>query len=669
MTINQEDALYEFLENTVEPFKTEEAFSFVRMADSRGSWKLIPEIDAFLDTRRLAFRHDKNRWLSKRGCFEASSFVIKPTRLELLNGILIPGHRCVPFANPVLLPHEYTFFWEYQAISMTNTEADPEELYPYYSIFGEEYAPQYVARDNPENESAFNEDPYEDPAEVSIHTLDMRTVYRETSFVPGDFFAVRLINWKNGSFRLEKVNAGTWSQENLDEWQQLAEQSFAASFKALGPARSTEEQVAYAYWFGGERMRNVPCYALEDFLYEKSEAIETVSYGIETRFWFAGREIPDRRTLEQSHTLPDQTSLEEMLHRSGIPISEYVVQSYVRDSFFRNEADIARIIDRIAPPSVQLGGKARNNLAQYVAEAQEEYRNTYSRFTDNQMGPIRQRVGELHSAVIDLVARLHKGEIDEAWLPKHTFVILSQIQEHAAGILEDLDVDEQAPEMELETLDNSLDSMIETYEDIRDLIEESLDSFRKVNISVVRKGAPLTGAKLCRVMQASLSGTNVWRRFIVGGSASLDILHGVLQILFQWKNRFPYKFTAQDIGGTGLPESILLDSRRKLEDLVKAGISELDYEYGKDWVLKLMFLSAAESHGPEQVLCSAGSGAPPPEDLGGPKDFGRLIAALESGRGPDWEAAVKTLGTAFDPARFDAAEYNRSLASVSISKT
>jgi hypothetical protein len=62
-----------------------------------------------------------------------------------------------------------------------------------------------VARDNPENESAFNCDPFEDPPEVSIHTLDMRNIFRETSFIPGDRFVVRSRDWKKGHFDLEKV--------------------------------------------------------------------------------------------------------------------------------------------------------------------------------------------------------------------------------------------------------------------------------------------------------------------------------------------------------------------------------------------------------------------------------------------------------------------------------
>jgi len=235
MDPNQEEAIYEFLENEIRPFTLEDITVFVQSSDHRRNTKLIPEIAALLESRKIAFRLDNRHWVSRRGCFEQAAFVITPTRLELLNGILIPGHRCVPFANPLVLPHEYEFFCKGLPIPATTTEGPPEDLYPYYCVFGEEYAPQYIARDNPENESAFNSDPYEDPPEVSIRTLDMRNIYRELAFVPGDHFVVRTLDWKEGGFELEKINKDEWSQPALDEWFKAAEGGFQDSFALLGP--------------------------------------------------------------------------------------------------------------------------------------------------------------------------------------------------------------------------------------------------------------------------------------------------------------------------------------------------------------------------------------------------------------------------------------------------
>jgi hypothetical protein len=646
MTINQEDALYDFLENVTEPFTLDDVCAFVRLIEPKRSGRLGTEIASFIETRHIAFPLGGKRWLSRRGTFEKVPFVITPTRLEIANGILIPGHRCLPFANPVLLPQEYTFLRKEGRIPVTTTESPPEDFYPFYTLFGEEYAPQYVARDNPENESAFNSDPYEDPPEVSIHTLDMRNIYRETAFVPGDHFVVSTVNWKEGIFELERVDAKAWTKEALDNWADIAEEGFRASFAYLGPGSSTEEQIAYAYWFGGERMRSLPALTTEEFLYEITNHIEVVPYGIETRFWYAGKDIPDRKDLEGVRSLPDRTVIEEILYRRGVPISEYVVQSFVRDALFRSDNNLDAIISRIIPPSANLEGRDREYLADYIMEVFREFEENYSRFADTSMGPIRQRVGELHTAVVELAAKLQKSDMDASWLPKHTFVVLSQIQGHAASIMEDLDTDEVPPQSELEAMDNSIDSMIETYEDIRDLIDEALANFRKNNIGLWQKTEkPETSS--WRIIQISLGGTGIWRRLVLPDSYTLYELADLICSIFNWNNE-EISFTVGD-GKTSIGE------------LSRRGISEFLCEIGSKWTVKCIILSWYQAKPGERISCVAGAGAPPPRFIDGPLRFRRFISALERGSDRERKLAQSELGRDYDPEGFDIDSCNRAI--------
>jgi hypothetical protein len=654
MTENQEDALYEFLENHREPFTLGDVMSFIRLLDSSRNSRLAEEIIAFIDSQNIAFRLGNGSWVSRRAYFEPLRFVISPTRSELLNGILIPGHRCVPFANPSLLPQEYQFFYRGKFIPFSPIEGPPEEFYPYYTLFGEEYAPQYVARDNPNNETAFNSDPYEDPPDVSIQALDMRNLYRELAFVPGDRFVVRTLDWKEGSFALERVGKDEWSQADLYAWQEAAEGGFEDSFKLLGPGESTEEQIAYAYWYGGERMRELPAYALEDFLYEQTDRIEIIPYGIETRFWFVGKDIPDMKGLSP---LPFLTPVEELLNSGPAPVSEYVIYSYVYDAFFRRDKDISALVKRIIPPVVKTPEDSLRLFTQYVAELYDDLSPFYSPFTDAAKGPIRQRLTELHTAVIDLAVRLGKGDINTAWLPKHTFVILSQIQGHAAGVLEDLDNEDSPTDEELESIDNSLDSMIETYEDIKELIEDALNSFRQNNLSVV-KAAKTGGDTAWRTVQVSLGGADVWRRVVLPETCSLKELHRIIQALFGWKAGYSFHFALEEQGGR---ERLELDL--SLGGLDLGGGNSFLYEYGTKWTVKILLLSRHEDDGALGLRCVAGSGSAPPEHIDGPMRFRRYIVALESGADAERKLALRELGEGFDPQAFDLEACNRRLAS------
>jgi len=650
MIASQEEALYDFLDNAKGPFELDEVVSFIRLLDPRRSNRLAPDVEAFINSRNLAFQAATKRWVSRRGFFEPLPFVISPTRLELVNGILIPGHRCVPFANAGLLPQEYTFFWQGAQVPFTTTEGPPEEFYPFYSVFGEEYAPQYVARDNSENENAFNSDPYEDPPEVSIKTLDMRNIYRETAFVPGDRFVVQTLDWKLGNFDLEKVGRDEWKDADLEEWFLAAEKGFEESFEKLGPASCTEEQIAYAYWYGGARMRETPAYSLEDYLYKKTGKIETAAYGIETRFWYAGREIPDLKNLDMDNTRPDKRPVEEILSKLKIPVSEYVVQSYIRDSLHREDGDEELIMRRLVPPCVEIENREKKFLMEYIASVLEEFREFYNPFTDKAMGPIRQRAGELHTAVIELVVRLCKGDIDTSWLPRHTFIILSQIQSHTAAVMEDLDSDGSLPEAELEALDNSLDSMIETYEDMKELIDDALGSFRRNKLAVIRSGVNF-GKINERLIQLTIGGTDVWRRIIIDENRTLAELHQIIQTVFGWHNSQSFRYSDGDE----------FDGKTRIHELAAANVNELLYEYGTKWTVKIMILSRQETPAKRPVRCVAGSGAAPPEFVAGPLKFRRLVSALESGNDMERLGARQELGTDFVPDDFNLDACNRRL--------
>ena len=654
MTPIQEEALYDFLDNITKPFGLEEALSFIQAVENDSEGRLAKDVEAFVNFRNLAFPDGEKRWVSRRVFFESLQFVIKPSRMELLNGILIPGHRCIPFANASLLPQEYSFFWQNEIIPFTTSEGPPEDLYPFYNIFGEEYAPQYVARDNLENEEAFNKDPFDDPDEVSIKTIDMRNIYRESSFVPGDLFLVRTLDWQQGFFSLEKVSKDKWNKNELDAWVQAAEEGFENSFKKMGPAACTEEQIVFAYWYGPSRMRELPAYALEDFIYEKTNKIETTAYGIETRFWFAGREIPDTTELDNFHARPDKTPIEKVMEKLKIPVSEFVIQSYARDSLYRGEEDPSFAVKRLIPARQELQNRDRVFIIDYIMSVLDEFRGSYNSFTDRKMGAIRQRAGELHTAVVDLFLMLNSGDIDYSWLPRHTFIILSQIQSHTANVMEDLVSDEQLPETELEALDNSLDSMIETYEDVKELIDEALDSFRRNKIAVIHSYDKQENQPEY-LIQLSLNGLDIWRRVIVSENTNLKSLHLIIQTVFKWNNSEEFRFPGDES-----------DLKKEIKELKADNNDELLYEYGEKWAVKILILSKQEIPVNKPARCVAGAGAAPPEFISGPAKYKKLFSILENGNDMERFNARQELGADFSPWEFDLEACNRDLSKLDL---
>ncbi|MDR1256890.1 MAG: plasmid pRiA4b ORF-3 family protein, partial [Spirochaetaceae bacterium] len=270
-----------------------------------------------------------------------------------------------------------------------------------------------------------------------------------------------------------------------------------------------------------------------------------------------------------------------------------------------------------------------------------------------------QAVCELHTAVIDLAARLCRENIDHSILPKHTFIVLSQIQIYTSGILEDLDVEEEPTEQELSSIDNSVEDMLEIFAEMKEMIDKSRDTFRQTNLTLVRNDED--GALAWRTAQISIGGTGVWRRLILPQSFGLADVHRVILRIFSWSGLQPHKFTLDYMTDGGLfDDSDGLKENITIKELTARYLNEINYEYGVRWNIKIIFSPCGDTN-IKKPACIAGENAAPPENIEGPLRFRRFILALETDNAHERTIAIGELGDDFDPEAFDIKECNKRL--------
>jgi hypothetical protein len=296
-------------------------------------------------------------------------------------------------------------------------------------------------------------------------------------------------------------------------------------------------------------------------------------------------------------------------------------------------------------------------LNQYIMETLQEFNKTYNIFQDKEIGPIRQRAIELHSAIVTLLLQLCNGAIDSKWLPKHTFVILSQLQDNTERILEELDLQDNPVEIELDTIDNVLEGMFESYEDIKLMIEDALDEYRRSTLSLVNSKIVENVQGEWYVLQVMLVGTDVWRRILVPESCTLENLHWCIQTLFDWSGQRLHGFVIQrEVYGPEPSTAELSEKNVTIKMLHEQNVLEFtyDYDYGSEWEIHIRYLYTFEKN-PETsaIYCLAGGGAAPPEQIGGLLRFRRFVSALHIGEGTEFECAQQELGKDFNPDYFD----------------
>jgi Plasmid pRiA4b ORF-3-like protein len=153
----------------------------------------------------------------------------------------------------------------------------------------------------------------------------------------------------------------------------------------------------------------------------------------------------------------------------------------------------------------------------------------------------------------------------------------------------------------------------------------------------------------------------VLRRLEVPADIKLDRLHLTLQAALGWTNSHLYEIRARDTGW-GLPDPDWpdgpLDARKVtlMDVLEDAGTKTLRYlyDFGDGWehTIKVERLTSPEPDAAYPRLIEA-SGRCPPEDVGGPWGYAKMIEALGDPKHERHEEMREWAGEEFDPHDFD----------------
>ena len=142
----------------------------------------------------------------------------------------------------------------------------------------------------------------------------------------------------------------------------------------------------------------------------------------------------------------------------------------------------------------------------------------------------------------------------------------------------------------------------------------------------------------------------------VPAGATLPELHQLLQAALGWTDSHLHQFTS----GTSRWGQMLDDGwDAELRDETTATLADLGerfdyaYDFGDGWEHDV----AVVGRGGDRVGCVSGSGACPPEDVGGPHGYAELIASLADPRHPEHARSAAWAAGTFTP--FDLAETDR----------
>ncbi|HEX6039217.1 plasmid pRiA4b ORF-3 family protein [Longimicrobium sp.] len=151
----------------------------------------------------------------------------------------------------------------------------------------------------------------------------------------------------------------------------------------------------------------------------------------------------------------------------------------------------------------------------------------------------------------------------------------------------------------------------------------------------------------------------IWRHVRVPDAYTLDQLHRVIQMLFEWQDYHLYDFKMGERRfGPPHEEALGEDSTTvRLADLglTKGGRLTYTYDFGDNWVHEVHVSGgyiAIPADGPDLPVLLEGERAGPPEDCGGPWGYAEMLEALRDANHPE-HGPCRLWAGKYDPELFD----------------
>ncbi|MBM7022112.1 hypothetical protein [Treponema sp. Marseille-Q4523] len=451
---------------------------FARILGKMGMRVTRTICEDYLASSDCVFALDDGLYITRAGAFSNRFFSFKPTRYEVEHKCFAAGARCMPFVDPEMLPSSFTFTYKGEVLPpkiVTFASPDAADL---FALYGAEFASQYIAAD-PANEGLdLAAHDFELPSEVHLTVNSLEPLVKYCGFKYGDRILCRVVDWDYGRIEVVPVkrdeNPMRMQADDLERqnWYARLESDFLESFAVAGPCASIEEQLACIFFDDGKALCTAHCGSVEEFLLQ-SRKVAYEPFGVETRLWKAGEEVPAVGTWNNFLNI-DTDSDDPIFEDLAAP--DFVFDAYIEDQLFEKKYDPDLVLERILPDGVHLKPEERKILLLHIDSCHAIIKKDYNWFADFHIGPLRRRALALYRKASRLVLEIDRSAVNLERYPQQELVILSQIYNHVLRMLEMIEREPTAAAEDVDEIAASLDGMECNFEDISGELTDAVKS-------------------------------------------------------------------------------------------------------------------------------------------------------------------------------------------------
>lgn len=494
MKIQAELLVNQFLRSYTDTFSIEEFAAFIKECGVKSSIKDCEEYLAECDN---VFLLRNGLYETRAAAFTNQCFSFKPGRKEIEQGLFITGHRCMPFVDPNVLSFGICFYYKDELLTKKIGSFDSKTVLDCFYLYGDEYSSQYVASDPVNADIDLGKSDFVLPQTVKITGNNIKPLL-DDGFKYGDRIICRVVDWDRNCVEIdfEPRNSSGFQMTMEDvarsNWYAELEKDLDTSFDILGPLSSIEEQLCMIFANNRDALCRKDCGSLDEF-FERTNKVGFELFGVETRLWHKGQEVPAVGKWNQvqqdssinENFVPDSDE-DDFEYEQFEPVSPVVIDSFVKDALFNKVEDISEILKKLYPNFYKMGNFQQNIMLLNLKNRHGILSSSYNRFADSEFGDIRHKALELFSQVNSLVYSIDAIKSDLKNYPQQSLVILSQIYAHVMQIIEAIETDVSAVLKEKAEISLSLEGMELNFECVSEDLKAVLEKEKKNGFSVIK---------------------------------------------------------------------------------------------------------------------------------------------------------------------------------------
>lgn len=484
-----------FIRRYLEPFSARELVAEFRSVGIRAS---VDEVEELLEDEPNVLPLERKMYLTRAGAFTGRYFSIVPTAEEIRQGVLVAGDRCIPFVDGEQLSCALSFTFDGGRLGKKVFETDCNSVRELFTLFGDEFINQYVASDPANASLRIDENGFELPPRLFLTGVDASALYARFSFQPGDRLIAYVSNWDKGMVdvfplkhffreREEFVHFSDYEMARAN-WYGILEDALLESFDRLGPCASIDEQLANVFYENRGRLCVPICGTVGEFL-SRSEKVGLELFGVETRLWRAGEDVP-----------ADVGGSFDDLVYPFYDLPDWVMDCFVKDEMFSRRdgrgsesgepvSDL-ELVARILPDFMDFTDDEREYFSLQIARRSARLRKTYNWFADFAYGEFRHHCLEVYESVRALFFEIDCSDDELRRMPQTELVTLSQLFSHLTSMMESVaelggDGSEFAGGEDMDSMEASLEGMEFNFEDIRPILLDAYEEIKRGRFTVV----------------------------------------------------------------------------------------------------------------------------------------------------------------------------------------